>query len=135
MGADRADKHGLAVGGHQGDDLILDGLHTALDFLAQALFDDFRNLLLAGVDAQILHFSFDIAADLLAADIHKRSQMRKADALAAVLAGRTCAIIWVAMLQAVEKECGFSISVPEITVPFCSISSRLTRSQLCMCWA
>ena len=47
----------------------------------------------------------------------------------------TCAMIWVAMLQAVEKECGFSMRVPEITVPFCSMSSRLTRSQLCICWA
>ena len=46
-----------------------------------------------------------------------------------------CAMICVAMLQAVEKLCGFSMSVPEMTVPFCSISSRLTRSQLCMCWA
>ena len=47
----------------------------------------------------------------------------------------TWAMIWVAMLQAVEKEWGFSMSVPEITVPFCSISSRLIRSQLCICWA
>ena len=47
----------------------------------------------------------------------------------------TCAMIWVAMLQAVEKECGFSIMVPLMTVPFCSMSSRFTRSQLCMCCA
>ena len=47
----------------------------------------------------------------------------------------TCAMIWVAMLQAVEKECGRSIMVPVMTVPFCSMSSRLTRSQLCMCCA
>ena len=37
--------------------------------------------------------------------------------------------------QAVEKLWGRSISVPVITVPFCSISSRFTRSQLCICWA
>ena len=37
--------------------------------------------------------------------------------------------------RAVEKLCGFSIKVPLITVPFCSISSRFTRSQLCICWA
>ena len=47
----------------------------------------------------------------------------------------TCAMIWVAMLQAVEKECGRSIKVPVITVPFCSMSSRFTRSQLCICCA
>ena len=47
----------------------------------------------------------------------------------------TCAMICVAMLHAVEKLFGFSIIVPEMTVPFCSMSSRLTRSQLCICCA
>ena len=46
-----------------------------------------------------------------------------------------CAIACVAMLQAVAKLCGFSIIVSEMTVPFWSISSRLTRQQLCMCCA
>ena len=32
------DERCLTVGGHQGDDLILDGLHAALDLLAQARF-------------------------------------------------------------------------------------------------
>ena len=82
------DERGLAVGGHQGDDLILDGLHTALDFLAQALLYDLGDLLLAGVNAQILHLGLDVAADLLAADINKGGQVGQADALAAVLAGR-----------------------------------------------
>ena len=47
----------------------------------------------------------------------------------------TWAMIWVAMLQAVEKLWGFSMSVPVMTVPFWSMSARFTRSQLCMCWA
>ena len=47
----------------------------------------------------------------------------------------TCAMIWVAMLHAVEKLCGRSMSVPVMTVPFSSMSSRFTRSQLCMCCA
>ncbi len=47
----------------------------------------------------------------------------------------TWAMICVAMLHAVLKLCGFSIMVPEMTVPFCSMSSRFTRSQLCMCCA
>ena len=47
----------------------------------------------------------------------------------------TCAMICVAMLQAVENECGRSIIVPEMTVPFWSMSSRFTRSQLCIRWA
>ena len=82
------DERCLTVGGHQRDDLILDRLHAALDLLAQALFNDLGELLLAGVDAQILHLCLDIAADLLAADVNKGGQMGQADALAAVLAGR-----------------------------------------------
>ena len=82
------DERSLAVGGHQGDDLILDGLHTALDLLAQALLHDLGDLLLAGVNAQLFHLGLDVAADLLAADIDKGGQVGQADALAAVLAGR-----------------------------------------------
>ena len=82
------DKGGLAVGGHQGDDLILDGLHAALDFFPQAGFHDLGDLLFTGINAQFLHFSFHIAADLLAAHIHEGGQVGQADALAAVLAGR-----------------------------------------------
>ena len=43
----------------------------------------------------------------------------------------TCATICVVTLHAVKKLCGFSIIVSLMTVPFCSISSRFTRSQLC----
>ncbi len=46
-----------------------------------------------------------------------------------------CAMLWVAILHAVAKLFGGSISVSLITVPFCSISSRLTRQQLCICCA
>lgn len=84
---EHGDERRLAVGGHQGDDLILDGLHAALDLLAQAGFHDLGELLLAGIDTQFLHFSLGIAADLLAADVHKRRQMGQADALTAVLVG------------------------------------------------
>ena len=45
------------------------------------------------------------------------------------------AILAINKIDTVEKEWGFSIRVPEITVPFWSISSRFTRSQLCICWA
>lgn len=84
---EHGDERRLAVGGHQGDDLILDGLHAALDLLAQAGFHDLGELLLAGIDTQFLHFSLGIAADLLAADVHKGRQMGQADALTAVLVG------------------------------------------------
>ena len=45
------------------------------------------------------------------------------------------AMLWVAILQAVSKLFGLSIMVSLITVPFCSISSKLTRQQLCICCA
>ncbi len=47
----------------------------------------------------------------------------------------TWAMIWVVTLQAVKKLWGFSIMVWLMTVPFCSMSSRLIRSQLCSFWA
>ena len=54
--------------------------------------------------------------------------------LAAVAARKWAfAADWVRM--AVLKECGLSIWVSEMTVPFCSMSSRFTRSQLCICCA
>ena len=81
------DERCLAVGGHQGNDLVLDGLHTALDFLAQTGFNDLGELFFTGINAQFLHLRFGIAPDLFAADIHKRCQVGQADALAAVLVG------------------------------------------------
>ena len=48
---------------------------------------------------------------------------------------RSFEVVYEFTLQAVEKLCGFSINVPEITVPFCNISSKLTKSQLCICCA
>ena len=47
----------------------------------------------------------------------------------------TCAIACVAILQAVEKLWGLSIFVSLITVPFCNISAKFTRQQLCICCA
>ena len=85
---EHGDEGGLAVGGHQRDHLVLDGLHAALDLLAQAALDDLRDLFLAGPDVQVLQFSLHVAADLFSADVHKGGQMGQADALAAVLVGR-----------------------------------------------
>ena len=79
------DERCLAVGGHQGNDLVLDGLHTALDFLAQTGFNDLGELFFTGINAQFLHLRFGIAADLFAADIHKRCQMSQGEGLSAVL--------------------------------------------------
>ena len=77
----------LAVGGHQGNDLILDGLDAAADLITQAVLDDAGALLFTCVKAQQLHFLVDRLADLLTADLDKGSQMGEADGLAAVLVG------------------------------------------------
>ena len=79
------DERSLTVGGHQGDDLILDGLNAAVDLVAQTALDDL--LLPLGGDIQTFHLSFNFVSDLLAGDVHEGSQMGQADALAAVLVG------------------------------------------------
>ena len=75
----------LTVGGHQGDYLILDGLHAAVDLVAQTALHDL--LLALGRDVQTFHLQLYLGGDLLAGDVHKGSQMGQADALAAVLVG------------------------------------------------
>ena len=131
------DERGLSVGGQQGHHLILDGLDAAADLLPQALLHDGVDLLLRHGDAHGRRISSrTLAADLLAAHLNEGGQVGQRR-----WTGRrtgceaTWATIWVAMLQAVAKLWGFSMSVPVMTVPFCSMSSRFTRSQLCMCWA
>ena len=77
----------LTVRGQQRDDLILDRLHAAADLLADAVFDELGQLLLARMRVDGLHLSRDLAADALAADLHERRQMRQRDRLPAVLVG------------------------------------------------
>ena len=81
------DERRLAVGGHEGDDLVLDGLDAAGDLLAHAPLHDLGDLLLAGVGVDGLHLGLHLAADLLARDVHERGEVRERDGLAAVLAG------------------------------------------------
>ena len=66
----------LSVTGHQGDQLILDGLDPALDFLSQAALHDFGDDLLIHILAQILTLFDDRLEDLLAAHIYERRQVR-----------------------------------------------------------
>ncbi len=56
------DERGLAVGGHQGDDLILDGLH-ALDF-SRRRFSTIRRFFPRRDQCPDPHLGLDIAADL-----------------------------------------------------------------------
>ena len=80
-------KGSLTVGGHQGDDLILDGLHALADLLAQTALDElFKALGLDGL-TDLLKARDQLRADLLTANLHKRREVGQADALTAVLVG------------------------------------------------
>ena len=79
------DEGSLTVGGHKGDDLILDGLDAAVDLIAQAALHDLA--LALGRNIQTLHLSLDLSGDLLAGDVHEGGKVGQADALAAVLVG------------------------------------------------
>ncbi len=81
------DERSLAVGGHEGDDLILDDLDAAADLVAQTLLDNLVDLLAGGLESEAVHFGKGLSADLLARDVDERGQMGERDGLAAVLAG------------------------------------------------
>ena len=82
---EHGDERCLAVTGHERDELVLDGLDTALDFSVETFFynfiDDFFVHRLAG------EFSFgnDIFLDFLTADIYEGSEMGQCEGLPAVL--------------------------------------------------
>ena len=79
------DERGLAVGGHERDDLILDGLHAAADLVAQTRLDDVGDGLLRGLHAEGLDLFEHGAADLLPGNIDKRGQVCQGNGLAAIL--------------------------------------------------
>ena len=67
---EHGDEGRLTVGGHQGHDLILDGLDAAVDLVAQAALHDL--LLALRGNVQPFHLRLDLSGDLLAGDIHER---------------------------------------------------------------
>ena len=82
------DERRLAVGGHERDDLVLDGLHAAADFIAQASLDHFVDFLGRGFQAQRIDFVKHLTTNLLTAYFDERRKVRKRDGLAAILAAR-----------------------------------------------
>ncbi len=80
-------ERGLAVGGHQGDDLVLDGLHPLLYLLSDALLCDLVDDLIGGLETCHGELLADIPPYLLSGDVDEGSEMGKRDGLAAVLAG------------------------------------------------
>ena len=78
---------GLAIGGQQGQHLVLDGLDAAADLIPQTGLHQLLDLLPGGPDAQGLHLLLHQPADLLPAHIHEGGQMGQGNGLPAVLVG------------------------------------------------
>ena len=84
---EHGDEWSLAVAGHEGDQLVLDGLDARFDFFLQTtLHDLFDDGFVHGFTG-FLAFSDDFLLDLLAADIYEWSQVRQCEGLSAVLVG------------------------------------------------
>ena len=81
------DKGSLAVAGHQGNELILDSLDSALDLLGQTELDDLVDDLVDHRLAAGFALFHNLLADLPAAHINEGSQVRQGEGLAAVLVG------------------------------------------------
>ena len=81
------DERGLAVGGHERDDLILDSLDAAADLLTQTVLDDLGDRGFVRRCAEGADLFEDGLADLLPGDVDERGQMRQGDGLAAILVG------------------------------------------------
>ena len=75
----------MSVGGHQGDDLILDHLHALNDLIAHPHFCHAVDSLLVCLLTKALVLPTDIPPELFPAHLNKRCQMGERDALSAVL--------------------------------------------------
>ena len=82
---ENGDERCLTVRGQKRHDLILDGLHAALDLLTQTALHHFGDLGLIRGNAKLADLDFDLTADFLAGDLHERREVCEADALTAVL--------------------------------------------------
>ena len=79
------DERSLSVGRHERDDLILDHLNAAVDFLADAHLGDAVDLLFCRLHMRLGELLADFLAESLTADFYERNQMGQRDALSAVL--------------------------------------------------
>ncbi len=66
------DKRRLPVGREKRHNLILYGLHAALNFFAHTLFNKIIQLLRSRFNAEFLHFIRQLTADFLTGNLHKR---------------------------------------------------------------
>ena len=81
---EQGDEGGLAVGGHEGVDLVLDGLHTALQLVPQTVL---HQALHGGLIHHAGALVGDVLAELLPAAAQVLAQVAHVHALAAVLVG------------------------------------------------
>ena len=88
---EHGDEWGLSVGGHQCDDLILDSLDATLNLLPNAAFDNIEDdglyIVTACVQRDGLELLLNFLANLPPGHVHKGSEVRQRDRLAAVLVG------------------------------------------------
>ena len=82
---EHGDERSLSVAGHEGNELVLDGLDARFDFFLQPSFHDFFNDAFIHGFAGFFSFCNHFFCDFLAADIHEGSQMSQGKGLAAVL--------------------------------------------------
>ena len=85
---EHGDERCLTVGGKQRYDLILYSLYASADLVAQTLFGDFGDFVLADFHAERFDFGCDFASDLITADLHEGREVRQRNRLSAVLVGR-----------------------------------------------
>ena len=75
----------LAVTGHEGDHLILDGLYSTYDLLLQTLLHDLPYLLVGHDHAGLCILLQHTACDLLTGYVHERCQVAEGEGLSAIL--------------------------------------------------
>ena len=82
---EHGDERRLSVAGHEGDELVLDGLDAGLDLFLQAAFHDLGDDVFIHRFAGFPALCEDFFSDLLAADVYEGSEVREREGLSAVL--------------------------------------------------
>ena len=77
----------LSVTGHQGNQLVLNGLDTVADLCLQTILCQLIYNLIINSFATLFTLSDNLGTNLLTADVNERSQVRQREGLSAVLVG------------------------------------------------
>ena len=79
------DKRCLSVCSHECDDLILNHLHTAVDFFLDTEFCDLVDFFFIQIKSNALKLLAHLLSELFTADLYKWCQMCKRDTLSTIL--------------------------------------------------